>query len=122
MQPLPEEGYVPVQAMAPTVSAIIVNDSDRYIGRVRVRVRAFAIGSRCQLAAEITSVPGWYRLTLPRSSMQQVFVLDNDGQFAQSAVWPDFTVETAIVDVQFVSVSAPTAVQPTPDSDNRDGN
>jgi len=118
MQPLPEEGYVPIQAIFPTVSVIIFNDSDRDVARVRVRVTAFASEDSCPLAAEVTDVPGWYWLIPPRSSKRQVLVLDDKGGFSQSAKWPAFTVRTELVDVQFTSAPTATASQPTAHSDN----
>lgn len=105
MLPLPDAGYVPVEATAPTVKATVINRTDRYIARIRVHVRAFAVDDQRLIAAEITDHLGRYWLTEPGSSEERTFVLEHDGEFVDPDSWPDFRVETELLMVQFIAVT-----------------
>ena len=100
MRPLPDEGYVPIESINPTVRALLENDTPLEIANIRVLVQAIAKSDGEVLADETTETPAIYRSTLPKTTEQRKFVLRDDGVFESTADWPPFNTQITILAVR----------------------
>lgn len=105
MRPLPDEGYVPIESINPTVRALLENDTPLEIANIRVLVQAIAKADGEVLADETTETPAIYRSTLPKTTEQRKFVLREDGIFETTADWPPFNTQLTILAVRACNTS-----------------
>jgi hypothetical protein len=105
VQPLPDEGYVPVEATGPTIRATARNATNDYLAEMRIRVRAIDAAGAL-LAEEVTATPGRYYLIPPRTAKPRTFVFDSPHtKFVNSEEWRDFSVSVDVLAVRFVSAA-----------------
>ncbi len=96
LQPLPEWGYVPIEATAPTLRCQVHNETRLEVANIRLRVQAVRDSDGAVLADELTDIPGKYRTTLPHSVETRKFVLRDDGAFLDCKNWNQFSIKASL--------------------------
>ncbi len=105
MWELPDEGYVPVEAMGPTVVATVHNDSARYVADVRIHLRAIG-PTGFVIARDDTDDASGISLIAPGEADERTFVFDGvDTPLDNSKEWGNFEIAVDPVAARFVDLA-----------------
>ena len=106
--PLPDWGYVPVQAMGHTLSANLRNQTNRYLANIELIVTATDRKTKKQLAVLSTSSVVPYFLVSPNTTVQRTIELtfgengEQESPFASADSWSDCEVSIEVRRARFI--------------------